>query len=85
MSECFNLNMFHFLYIQLGSDVLVLRVFLSCFTFFIFFVCRLSEEPQWFIGEEALVRYTVDSGAGLYLDTWDWIALYKVTSTEVKH
>jgi hypothetical protein len=26
----------------------------------------------------------VDSGAGLYLDTWDWIALYKVTSTEVK-
>jgi hypothetical protein len=44
----------------------------------------LSEEPQWFIGEEAVVRYTVDSGAGLYLDTWDWIALYKVTSTEVK-
>ena len=29
------------------------------------------------MGDECIVRYTVESGAGIYLDTWDWIALYK--------
>ncbi len=38
----------------------------------------LEEQPQWFIGEEVNVTYTLESGAGLYLYAWDWIGLYKV-------
>ena len=38
----------------------------------------MAEEPQWFVGEEATVTYTLETNAGLYLDTWDWIGLYKV-------
>jgi hypothetical protein len=46
---------------------------------YIFLNFRTSEQPQWFVGEEAIVSYTLDTGAGLYLDTWDWIGLYKVS------
>lgn len=36
-----------------------------------------SSEPEWFVGEECIARYTLEQGAHQYLDQWDWIGLFK--------
>lgn len=37
-----------------------------------------DDEPCWYSGEESVVKYTVETNAGLYLSQWDYIMLYKV-------
>jgi len=36
------------------------------------------DEMCWYTGEECVVKYTVETNAGLYLSQWDYIMLYKV-------
>ncbi len=43
-----------------------------------------NDLPQWHVGEECVIHYTVESGAGIYLDTWDWIALFKDRFTSLE-